>query len=233
MQRQTPLLLIASQLCTARVWQAQIDALRPGVECRTADHTRHDSMTSLATSILNDAPASFALAAHGMGGFIAFEIMRQAPNRVDRLALFDTLASADSAAQTKRRQRYADLVHAGQFDQVVEDRIPILLHPNRQNDTLLLSIARQMAAETGPDAFLRQQAAIMARQDSRPDLKSINCPTLVALGRQDRITSVNDARTIADGVPGARLEVIENCGHLAPLEQPEQVTQLLKEWLEV
>lgn len=188
-------------------------------------------MADIAVSILADAPPHFALAAHGMGGFIAFEIMRQAPERVERLAVMDTLASPDTEAQIARRKGYADLVEAGRFDQVVEERIPLLLHPARQSDPDLLAAAGAMAQETGAEAFLRQQQAIIDRPDSRPYLGAIACPTLVIIGDHDGIVSVDAARLIAEAIPDARLEVIEDCGHLSPLEKAETVTDLLRDWL--
>jgi pimeloyl-ACP methyl ester carboxylesterase len=225
------LLLIPSQLCTAAVWQHQIAALRDQAQIAIADHRSQDSMADLARSILAAAPARFALAAHGMGGFIAFEMWRQASDRIERLALFDTLATPDTPAQRVRREGYADLVRRGQFAQVIEERLPILFHPDLQGDAQLLSVARSMASETGPEAFLRQQQAIITRPDSRPTLATITCPVTVVIGRQDRITAVADAQVIAAGISGARLEILDNCGHLTPLEQPEHTTRLLEQWL--
>ena len=225
------LLLIPSQLCTAEVWRHQIDDLSEDMDISVADHTQARSMAGIADHILKTAPDTFALAAHGMGGFVAFEMWRQAPERIQRMALFDTLATADPPTQIARRQGYADLVHAGKFDQIVEERIPILLHPDRQDNEKLLKIAHGMAAQTGAAAFLRQQDAIISRPDSRPTLATITCPTLVAIGRQDAITALEDAEMMARDIPNARLEVIEECGHLSPLEQPEAVTTLLRRWL--
>lgn len=225
------LLLIPSQLCTAEVWRHQINDLSENVNISVADHTQARSMAGIADHILKTAPDTFALAAHGMGGFVAFEMWRQAPQRIRRMALFDTLATADTPAQITRRQGYADLVRTGKFDQVVEERIPILLHPERQDNESLLKIARGMATQTGAAAFLRQQDAIISRPDSRPTLTTITCSTLVVIGQQDAITTLEDAEMIASNIPNARLDVIEECGHLSPLEQPETVTQLLRGWL--
>ncbi len=225
------LIFIPSQLCTAAVWRTQIDALRGEVHIAVANQREHDSMGRLAESILDAAPAHFALAAHGMGGFIAFEIWRRAAGRVKQLALFDTLAAADTPSQTARREMYAVLAREGQFEQVIESRLPLLLHADRQDDAQLLAIVRTMAADTGVEAFLRQQRAIIDRADSRPDLAAIDCPTLVVIGRDDRITSVADAQLIAGTIPGAQLEIIESCGHLVPLEAPHRATALLRDWL--
>lgn len=227
------LLLIPSQLCTAAAWQHQIDNLKDKVQISVANQRTSDSMAGLARSILAGAPARFATAAHGMGGFIAFEMWRQAPERIERLALFDTLATPDTPQQRVRRAGYAELVRRGQFTQVIEERLPILFHPDRQAEEQLLSVARAMAAETGPEAFLRQQRAIIDRPDSRATVASITCPVIVVIGHQDRITALTDAEAIAAGISGARLEVVENCGHMVPLEQPQRTSELLARWLAV
>jgi pimeloyl-ACP methyl ester carboxylesterase len=185
----------------------------------------------MAQRLLADAPERFDLVAHAMGGFVAFEVMRQAPQRVRSLALLATLAPNDGPAQTERRQGYIRLVEDGRFEGVVEERIPILVHPARREDEALLTVVRRMAQETGAETFLRQQRAIMARADSRPTLAAIACPTLVVWGRQDGIATLAHQEEIVGGIPGARLEIVEDCGHLATLEKPRTVTGLLTEWL--
>lgn len=231
MSSRQSLVLIPSQLCTGAVWRHQITALSELADITVVDHAGADSIAAIASSILAAAPPLFALAAHGMGGFVAMEVMRQAPQRVIRLALLNTLAQPDGPDQLVRRHGYAELIDAGKFDQVVEERIPILFHPERQQDEDFLKTARTMAHETGAAAFLRQQIAIMGRQDSRPSLGAISCPTLVVASEQDAIAKIEDAQLIADRIPGACLEIIEDCGHLSTLEKPEAVTALLRGWL--
>ncbi|MDZ4375824.1 MAG: alpha/beta fold hydrolase [Phenylobacterium sp.] len=195
-----------------------------------ADHTRDDTIAGMARRLLEAAPDRFDLVGQAMGGFVAFEVLRQAPGRVRRLALLSTLAPDDGPAQTERRMGYIRLVEDGKFDAVVEERIPILVHPARRTDQPLLDTVRQMAAATGAETFLHQQRAIMSRADSRPGLPNISCPTLVIWGRQDGITTEAHQAEIVGGVPGARLEVIEDCGHLATLERPETVARRLADW---
>lgn len=231
MSSRPSLILIPSQLCTGAVWQPQIADLSDIADIEVVDHTQGDSIDSIAGSILASAPPRFSLGAHGMGGFVAFEIMRQAPQRVIRLALLNTLAQPDGPDQLARRHGYAELVKAGKFDQIVEERIPILFHPERQQDEDFLRTTRTMAHETGAAAFIRQQIAIMGRPDSRPSLRAISCPTLVIASDQDAIAKIEDAQLIADRIPGARLEIIKDCGHLSTLEKPEAVTALLRGWL--
>lgn len=225
------LVLIPSQLCTAAVWRHQLAALADLATASVADHRSAASMAGIACNLLDAAPPRFALAAHGMGGFVAFEVWRQAPERIAKLALLDTLAAADTPSQTRRRQAYADLVERGRFAEVIEERLPILLGAGHRHDEELIESLRSMANETGSEAFLRQQQAIIDRPDSRPTLATITCPTLVIIGREDRITSLADARLIAEGIPGAQLEILEDSGHLTPLEQPAAITSLLDTWL--
>lgn len=226
-----PVVLIAGQLLTARLWAPQVAALSDRCEPVVADQASHDTIAAMAAAILADAPERFSIVGQAMGGFVAFEMLRQAPARVGRLVLMSTLASADGPAQTARREGYLRLVEAGRFDEVVEERLPLLLSPERRSDPELVAAARAMAAATGPDAFLRQQRAIMSRPDSRPSLSAIACPTLILCGRQDGIVTLAHQEEMRDGIPGARLEILDDCGHLMSLEQPARVNALLGEFL--
>ncbi|MCR5872732.1 alpha/beta hydrolase [Phenylobacterium sp. J426] len=222
--------LVTGQLLTHEVWGESLPALQAGHEVMLADHTRDDSIGGMAERLLAAAPAQFDLIGQAMGGFVAFEVLRRAPERVRRLALLTTLAPNDGPAQTKRRMGYIRLVEDGRYADVVEERIPILVHPARREDRPLLGIVRRMAEDTGAETFLIQQRAIMSRADSRPGLGQIRCPTLVVWGRQDGITTEQHATEIAAGIPGATLETIEDCGHLTTLEKPATTARLLAEW---
>ena len=226
-----PIVLITGQLLTDAVWQPLLNAW-PDREVIIADNQSDDTIEGFAQRLLVDAPPKFALVAHAMGGFIAFEVMRRAPERVAKLALISTLASADGPAQTARRQGYVDLVESGRFDQVVEERIPILFPEEKRGDARLLGIARGMAADTGPDIFLAQQRAIMARIDSRPRLGEIAVPTLLIWGEKDGITSRAHHDEILEAIAGARLEVIPGAGHLPTVEAPDVVVPLLTDFID-
>lgn len=224
--------LITGQLLTREVWAPQVEGLRDRHALIFADHSRDDSIAGMAERLLAAAPERFDLVAQAMGGFVAFEVMRRAPERVRSLALLSTLAPNDGPAQTERRQGYIRLVEEGRFEAVVEERIPILVHPARREDEPLLSIVRRMATETGAETFLTQQRAIMARADSRPTLSAIDCPTLVIWGRQDGITTLAHQEEIVGAIAGARFEIVEDCGHLTTLEKPQTMARLLGAWLE-
>ena len=226
-----PIVLITGQLLTDAVWQPLLDAWSDR-EVIVADNRSDDTMEGFAQRLLDDAPPKFALVAHAMGGFVAFEVMRRAPDRVARLALISTLASADGPAQTARRQGYIDLVKSGKFEQVVEERIPILFPEEKRDDAQLLGLARRMAADTGAETFLAQQRAIMARIDSRPRLGEIAVPTLLIWGEKDGITSRAHHDEIAAAIPGARLEVVPGAGHLPTVEAPDVVGPLLGKFID-
>jgi pimeloyl-ACP methyl ester carboxylesterase len=198
-----------------------------------ADHTRDDSMSAIAQRILSAAPARFALVGLSMGGYIAFEILRQAPQRIARVALLDTSARADAPEQSAMRRAQMTLASQGRLAEVVEQQFPRLVHRAHRDDAALREVFTLMAAEVGPAAFIRQQTAVMGRSDSRPMLGSIRCPALVLVGADDEITPPERAAEIAAGIAGAHLVTIPQSGHVSALEQPEEVTRALLEWLQV
>lgn len=227
-----PAVVFASgQLLTVDCWAPQAVALADDHDLRFADHTRDETVTGMAARLLGEAPDRFHLVAHAMGGFTAFEVMRQASERVISLALIATLAPNDGPTQTERRQGYIRLVEEGRFAEVVEERIPILVHPARREDAPLLTVVRRMAADTGAETFLRQQRAIMTRPDSRRSLGAIRVPTLVVRGAQDGITTPAHVDEIVGGISNARFEEIPDCGHLPTLEKPQTTNRLLAAWL--
>src|SRR5580700_9783437 len=226
-----PMVLIPGLTCSARLYAEQIPALWQFGPVMVADHRRDDSMAAIARRILAAAAPRFALAGLSMGGYIALEIMRQAPERVVKLALLDTGARGDTPEQTTRRQVVIGLAKSGRYAEVPEIAFPVYVHRNRHGDEQLKAIVRTMAAETGVEAFLRQQQAIISRPDSRPGLGAIRCPTLVLVGDGDQATPPELSHEIAAGIPGSRLVVIPDSGHLSTLEQPEAVTRALVEWM--
>src|SRR5487761_1514664 len=231
MAQKTALVLLPGLLCDQALWRAQIRALDNVAGAWVADLTRDDSLEAMARRTLKAAPPRFALAGLSMGGYCALEVMRQAPERVERLALLDTGARADTPEQTTRRRGLIELAEKGEYKGVTPRLLPLLIHPDRLEDAKLVGEVTAMAARVGKDAFLRQQKAIMGRVDSRPSLGSIRCPTLMLCGRQDALTPPDLAEEIAAGIPGARLDLIDNCGHLSTMERPDAVNAELRQWL--
>ncbi len=209
------LVLVPGLNCTARLFEPQIAALGAGREILIADHARDDTMAAIARRLLDRAPESFALAGLSMGGYIALEVMRQAPERVARLALLDTNARADTDEQRRSREREIALAEAKRFAQACEARWARSVHPDRRSDPELRQVYDLMAAETGPEVFVRQLRAIMGRRDSRPALPAIRVPTLIVVGDADELTPPEQAREMAVLVPAATLVVVPRCGHLS------------------
>jgi pimeloyl-ACP methyl ester carboxylesterase len=226
------LLLVPGLLCTEQLWAPQVAALSDIAEIHVGDHRRDGTITAIAARILENAPPRFALAGLSMGGYIAFEIWRQAPERVARIALLDTRASTDSEAELQRRQELLALVEKGRFTGVHDRLMPLFVHPDRLQDQPLLDTIRRMAEDTGKDGFVRQTRALMARAAARDVCRSITVPALVLCGRQDALTPLSMHEEMADLIPGARLAVIEDCGHLSTLEQPEAVNREMRRWLQ-
>ena len=226
-----PLLLVPGLDCTSNLWGAQIAAFATDRSVVVADHGRADTMAAIAAQILAEAPPRFALAGLSMGGYVAMEILRRAPERVDRLALLDTQARADGDEAKAARLQQIEIAESGGFDRIADLQIPRLLSPAHQSEPRLVDIVRRMAADTGAEAFVRQQKAILGRIDSRPSLAAIACPTTVIVGAEDVITPVDLAREMVEAIPGAVLEVIADSGHLSTLEAPAAVNAAMARWL--
>lgn len=226
-----PLILLPGLLCDDALWSHQTRYLSDIADITVADLTGRDSVSALAANVLAKTPPRFALAGLSMGGYVALEIVRQAPERVTKLALIDTNARSDTDEQRRKRRELMALAERGEFRDVTPRLLPVLVHPDRTDDAELTGEVIAMADRVGRDAFLRQQRLIMDRPDSRPMLPSISCPTLVLCGRQDAISTLEMHAEMADAIPGARLAVVEECGHLASLERPHATTALMRDWL--
>lgn len=229
----TPLVLIPGLLCDGAVWQAQLHGLAEAARMHVADVTRDDSMAAMAARVLAEAPFErFALAGFSMGGYVAFEVLRQGPARVSRLALLDTSARPDTPERSRQRREFVALaLRERGFTPVNRVMLPFMVHASRLHDAPLVAEIRAMADRVGVAAYVRQQEAIIGRADSRPGLARIAVPALVLCGREDALTPLDAHEEMAAGIPGARLEVVESCGHMAPMERPEAVNSALLKWL--
>jgi len=232
MEEKPSLILLPGQLCDEALWSAQIDGLADIAEITVGDLTLDDSVQAMAARVLAAAPARFALAGLSLGGYVAFEIIRQAPGRVTRLALMNTSARPDTEGQAERRESSVRAARIGTFKGVTPRFLPTILHPDHVAVPAIADTVLAMTERVGRRAFERQQAAAIGRPDSRPVLPVIACPTLVIGGGADRVTPPELQTEIAAGIKDARLEIFEICGHLAPLEQPDAVNRLLRALLE-
>jgi pimeloyl-ACP methyl ester carboxylesterase len=227
MSENVPIVLVPSLNGSARLYAPQIPELWRLGPVTIADHTRDDTMAAIAERILETAPPRFHYVGLSMGGYLAFEIMRQAPERVVKLAVLDTSARADVPEITALRRERIALAENGWFDDVIENTWEPLVHPSLRGGGTLEAIHVAMCRDVGPQAYVRQQKACLARIDSRPMLGSIRCPTLVIVGAQDEPTPPELAEEIAGGIPGSRLVKVPECGHFSTLERPEIVTKEL------
>jgi pimeloyl-ACP methyl ester carboxylesterase len=227
MSESVPIVLVPSLNGSARLYAPQLAELWRLGPATIADHTRDDTMAAIARRLLDSAPPRFHYIGLSMGGYLAFEIMRQAPERVLKLAVLDTSARADVAEIRELRRERMLLAESGRFDAVIETTWEPLVHPSLRGGGALKAIHVAMCRDVGPQAYVRQQKACLARVDSRPMLGAIRCPTLVIVGAEDEPTPPELAEEIAGGIPGARLIKVPECGHFSTIERPEIVTREL------
>jgi pimeloyl-ACP methyl ester carboxylesterase len=226
-----PVILLPGLACDAHVWQAQRDALAEIAACR-AIVPDGDSMDAMAADILSRAPDRFALAGLSMGGYVALAILRRAPGRVSRVCLANTSARPDSELQQAGRLAFmAAAAEPGGFEHVITRLLPVLVHPDHRQDVQLRANISDMMRRSGGPTFIRQQKAAACRPDSRAGLARIAVPACIIAGRADRVTPPEHAVEMANAIDGATLHVLENCGHLTPMEAPAQVTGIMRAWL--
>jgi pimeloyl-ACP methyl ester carboxylesterase len=229
-----PLVLLPGRLCDARLFQPQISELGRLTGVSVGDLTRSDTFEQLARDVLAEAPARFALAGLSFGGIVALEIVRQTPQRVSRLALLDANPGGNTPRHIEDFEAQIRQAEAGSEDFLkltTEFFYPQMAHPARLADAALRDEVIAMALAVGPAAFVRQNQALKKRSPRWQDLPQISCPALILGGRQDTVCPPAIQAEMAALIPGARLAIIEECGHLSTLEQPQRVTEALKEWL--
>ena len=222
------LVLLPGLICDGRLWRDVMS----GLEARSvvADLTQDDTISTMAARTLAAAPPRFALAGLSMGGYVAFEIMRQAPERVTHLALFDTSARADTEERRETRRKGIEMIGQGKFIGVSRGLLGQLVAPHHLG-TPLAEEVQAMSERVGGDAYIRQQQAIMGRVDSRPFLQDIAVPTLVGVGALDKMTPPELAEEMAAGISGAKLVVFADAAHLPTMENPQAVVDAMREWL--
>ncbi len=227
-----PLVLLPGTLCDARLWNHQAAWLADVTTPRSYDISRDDSIEAIAARVLEEAPERFLLAGLSMGGVVAFEIMRRSPERVIALALLDTNPGPADPNQVEAWRREIIMAQGGSFEDLVEDHwIPALLEAGGSMAGGLRAAIRSMAHNIGSEGFVRQIVAQIDRRDSWPSLSKIGCPTLVLGGRRDSMCPPALQEATATAIPTARMAIVEDCGHLSTLEQPEAVTALLRDWV--
>ena len=228
----TPLVLLPGMMCDERLFASQINELSKRREVHFAKITDHETISELASDVLNNAPPVFALAGLSMGGIVAMEIVSQAPERVERLALLDTNPLAELPDVLKRRGPQIDAIKNGQLKEIIRDE----MKPNYLFDgvrkTEILKLCMDMALNIGPDAFIRQSIALRDRVDQKNTLGSYKRPALVLCGRHDVLCPLERHELMHTLLENSKLEIIEDAGHLPTLEQPRITTMALASWLE-
>ncbi|ODT57052.1 alpha/beta hydrolase [bacterium SCN 62-11] len=217
-------------LCDAALWDSQVEALRDCCQPLVADLRGAEEIGALARKVLRTAPERFGLVGLSMGGYVAFEVWRQAPERVTRLALLATSASPDSPEKARQRRAAIASLQSGRFVGVRSRMLSQLIHPRHQQGPVG-KLVQEMATRVGGQTFAEQQRVILSRPDSRPTLGQIGVPTLVGVGDQDLLTPEAESREISEGIAGSRFYRFAECGHLPPLECPEETTAQLRDWL--
>lgn len=227
------LILLPGLASDETLWRDQLPMLRArGPVHVTQVHARFQTLPAMATALLAEHAGPLILIGTSMGGILALEVLRQAPERVHALALLGSSARPDTPEMLQLREQAIALFETGRMDEVLRANVPFAFHPSKADDPALVADYLAMVRRAGPEQLVRQNRAIMARADSRPLLASIRCPLLVACGQDDLLTPPECAMEIAAAVAGAQLELLPDCGHLLTLEQPERINALLAGWLD-
>jgi len=225
-----PVVFLPGLICDQRLWRDVIDAMSDRVAPMVADLRLDDTIAAMAARTLAAAPPRFALAGLSMGGYVALEIMRQAPERVSHLALLDTSARADTDGRRETRRKGIEMVGQGRFVGVSRGLLPTLIAPQYLG-TPLAEDVQAMSERVGPEVYIRQQQAIMGRIDSVSHLKAIAAPTLVGVGALDKLIPPEMSEEMADHIPGAALVRFPEAGHLPTMENPGPVVEAMRNLL--
>lgn len=231
MDSRPAVVLVAGLLCDETVWTSQRAALEGEYRVFTPLLWGLDSIPDMARAVLEAAPPRFALVGHSLGARVALEVVRQAPERVERLALLDTGVHPVRPGEAEKRQELIALARREGMAALAARWLPPMVHPDRVSDPALMGPLTAMVCRATPEIFERQVRALLARPDAAAVLPGIRCPTLVACGRQDAWSPLAQHEPIAAAIPGARLAVIESSGHMSTVEAPEAVAGLLLDWM--
>lgn len=228
-----PLVLLPGLLCDADVWAGQMDVLSASAEIVVGEYGRLDRIERMARHMLDAVAAPrFALAGHSMGGRVALEIVRQAPQRVQRLALLDTGIAPRRDGEREQRAALVRLAQTQGMQALARQWLPPMLHPDRHADAGLMNPLMAMVQRHSVQTYAGQIEALLERPDAAPVLAQIRCPTLLGVGRQDVWSPLAQHQQMARQIPHARLVVFENSGHMAPLEAPAAVSAAMRDWLQ-
>jgi len=225
------LYMLPGLLCDETVFKPQTEGLSDAIDVRVPRFLGFDSLTDMARHVLEIGPARFSIAGFSMGGRVAFEIMRLAPERIERFCAFDTGAGPKAEGEDAKRQAVIDLAWREGMGALAAAWLPPMLHPRRRADAAFMEPLTAMVLRATPELHERQIRALVNRRDARPVLPTIACTTLIACGREDEWSPVAQHEQMAAAIPGAQLVVFDDCGHFLPVEQPEPFNRALRAWM--
>lgn len=229
--QKTSVVLLPGLLCNAGLFINQINAFKDQADFFVPDLGTEGDIRSVAARILSQAPEKFVLGGLSMGGYVALEIMRQAPERVSKLILMDTSAAPDAPQKRESRLKGIEFARKNGLEPLIKAALLDIVAPENRANEMLKAVLEHMALSTGVEGYVNEQNIIMSRPDSRPDLAKISCPTLVFGGEKDALTPPESMKEIADAIPGAVHATVGKAGHLSPLEAPRAVNALFKTFL--
>lgn len=228
----TQLILLPGLACNHAMWQSQLAALPAHYRPHVTDvHARCDTIDAMACTLLEEHPGDLILCGASMGGIVAMQAAHQAPGRIRGLALLGTSARPETDEIRALREAAIGLFAEGRANEVLRANVPLAFHASHASDRTLVRRYLDSVLEAGARQLIRQNRAIMARPDARRHLRELQCPVLVVCGEADQLTPAECSREIADLLPNARLEILERCGHMLTMEQPDRVNSLLLQWL--
>lgn len=228
----TQLVFLPGLAADAVMWQHQLSAVPVHLSPRVTDvHARHASLPEMAAALLREQAGPLILCGASMGGMLAMEVVRQAPQRIQALALLGTNARPETEAMRALREEAIELFAQGRAEEVLRTNLPLAFHPSRANDQALLQSYLDFVLRAGAQQLIRQNQALMARPDARLHLGAVSCPTLVMCGDSDQLTPPECSREIAALIKGSQLVLLPQCGHMLTMERPAEVNAALLAWL--
>lgn len=231
MANKQPLVLLPGSLSDGAVWENQCSALADVADVHIPHVTGMASLEEIAESVLKEAPASFALAGFSMGGRVALEVYRRAPDRITHLALIDSSVHPIAEGEAEKRQPMLDLALAEGMEALADAWLPRIAHPSRLDDAEFMGKLREMALRFTPQDYVDEVKALLTRPDARPVMDMISCPTLILAGESDPLSTPARNEEMAKMIPHAELVILEDCSHFPMLEKPEETNAALRRWL--
>jgi pimeloyl-ACP methyl ester carboxylesterase len=224
--------LLCGLLCDATVWENQTQTLlKKGYEVKPMSFQGFDSLVDMATHLLEQAPERFSLVGHSMGGRVALEAYRQAPERIERLALLDTGYEPAGPDETEKRGALVRKALSEGIEAIAETWARPMIGPSGQEDAQLLDTILTMVGRMSGEIYAGQTQALLTRPDATPVLAEIRCPTFIICGKQDAWSPPERHQKMAELIAGSELRLIDDCGHMSTMERPDEILSILEEWM--